>query len=62
MKSGVVIAAKMIISDECNNKTIYDIFNNQINKNNEFEAHLYLLRGQSPNQFGQMLPYKKNKT
>ena len=32
-------------------------YNNQINKNEEFEANLSLLKRKAPNEFGYMFPY-----
>ena len=55
--NGIVIPAKMRHCNECKDGIICITCNNQINENKEFEASLYLLEGETPNQFGYTLPY-----
>ena len=43
--------------DICNDKLLCGKCNNQVNEYKEFEAILYLLKRNNPNEFGYMLPY-----
>ena len=51
----------MRFCNECNGKILCTKYNNQINKNKEFEANLNLLKRDVRNEFGHMLPYYKEK-
>ena len=55
--SGIIIPARIRYCNECNVKKVCNKCNNQINENKEFEANLYLLKRNAPNEFGYMLPY-----
>ena len=57
--SGVVIPTKMRFCNECSKEKCCDGCNNQINETNEFEASLYLLKREAPNDFGYILPFYK---
>ena len=41
----------------CKDVILCTTCNNQINENKEFEANLNLLKRETPNEFGYMLPY-----
>ena len=53
---GVVIATKKRRCKKCKDKCC-GRYNNQVNKNKDFEAILNLLKRQAHNHFGLMLPY-----
>ena len=55
--NGIIIPTKMRRCDICNDKLLCEKCNNQVNENKEFEANLYLLKRNVPNEFGYMLPY-----
>ena len=55
--TGVVIPAKMRFCNESNGEKISDGCINQNNENEDNEDNLNLLKRQTTNQFGYMLPY-----
>ena len=57
--SGVIIPTRIGFFKECNKDKKCERFNNQINENKEFQANLNLVKGQFPNEFGDMLHYLK---
>ena len=59
--NGIIRAVKTRRCDESQNGIICTTCNNQVNENKEFEANLNLLKRKAPNEFGQVLPYFKNK-
>ena len=54
--SGIVLPRKLRFCNECNDKTLCNKCNYQINENKEFKANLNELKRQAPNDFGHMLP------
>ena len=57
--SGIIIPTKMRFCNECSGERMCDKCINQVNENKVFEAKSILLKRESPNQFGHMLPYYK---
>ena len=56
---GIIIPTKMRRCNVRRDGILCTTCNNQINENKEFEANLNLLKRQSPNEPGYMLPYFK---
>ena len=54
--NGVIIPTKMRQCNACKDGILCTTYNNQINENKEFEANLKLLKRETPNEFGYMLP------
>ena len=54
--NGIVIPTKVRFCNQCNDKIICDMCNNQINENKEFEAKINLLKRQASKQFGHRVP------
>ena len=57
--NGIVIPTKMRQCNACKNGILCRTCDNQINENKEFEPNLNLLKRETPNEFGYMLPYYK---
>ena len=55
--NGIIKHTKIRRCDISNDKLLCEKCNNQVNKNKEFEANLNLLKRNTPNDFGYMLPY-----
>ena len=55
--NGFIIPTKMRQCNECKDGILCTTYNNLINENKEFEANLNLLKRETPNDFGYMLPY-----
>ena len=59
---GSTIPTKKRLCNECNDKEMCNNCNNQVIENKEFEANLNLLKRQTPNEFGYIVPYFRIKT
>ena len=59
-QNGIIIPTKMRQCYEGNDKILCMTCNNQVNENKEFEANLYLLKRQAPNDFGYKFSYSKD--
>ena len=60
-QNGVLVPLKMKRCDEFKDIILSATCNNRINENEEFDANLNLLKRKTPNQFGHMLLFLKNK-
>ena len=57
--NGIVIPGKMRFCNVCNGNIICNTCNIQFNEKEEFETNINLIKRETPNQFGHMLPHYK---
>ena len=58
---GIILPTKMRQCNKCKDGILCTICNNQVNENKEFQANFNLLKRETPNEFGYMLPFYKIK-